>query len=164
MFGGISPAIGEEVAQAQQVSRLQCVRLIVDYRFERRNGLKKFVLPVIGQADVQPDARDLRHQVLCVLQSVQSFCPLPAPHIDDAEIGVGGAGFGIDLQHLPKIAFGIVQLSARQSVLSALKNLRRIGSLCFRSGSHSCSSRARTGSLDRRTACLQAETKQNIAM
>ena len=82
----------------------------MDNGFERRNRFEEFILPVIGETDVEPDARYLRHQVLRFLESVQSFCPLAAPHIDDAEIGVGSARLRVDLQHLPEIVFGFVEV------------------------------------------------------
>jgi len=81
----------------------------------------------------------LWNETLGFFQFWQRLAPLLAPHIDDAKVGIGGAGLRIYSQDLPKIALRFVQTAMRESVLAALKKLRRIGRF-----------RGRTGNLIRR--------------
>jgi len=83
-------------------------------------------LPVIGEADVQPDSWHLRHQMFRFAQHLQSFCPLLAAHVDDAEIRVRSAGPRIRRQHLPEVALRFVQPTLIQGVLPCLKKLSGI--------------------------------------
>ncbi len=53
---GIRPTLVEEIAEPEKVARLKPVRLIVDHGFKRWNSFIKFVLPVISQTQVEPDA------------------------------------------------------------------------------------------------------------
>ena len=57
---GIGPALSKEIALAEEMTGLDRVRLIAQHRLEGRNRFEKFALPVVSEADVQPDARDLR--------------------------------------------------------------------------------------------------------
>ena len=103
--------------------RLQRVGLIAHHGFERWNSFKKLILPVIGEADVQPDSRLLRQQMFRFAQHLQSFCPLLATHVDDAEIRVRSAGLRIQSQHLAEVAFRFVQPALVQRVLPRSKKL-----------------------------------------
>ena len=68
-----------------------------EHRFEGRDGFEKFILPVVSQADIEPYACKLClwDETLGFFQFWQRLAPLLAPHIDDAKIGIGGAGLGI---------------------------------------------------------------------
>src|SRR5450755_2577108 len=61
--GSIGIALGEEVAQSQQVACLVGIRCVVHYGIKGSDGGAKVVLPVVGQADVETNARELRRQV-----------------------------------------------------------------------------------------------------
>ena len=87
----VRPALGEKIAEAQQMTGLHRVRLIADHRFEKWYSFQEFILAIISQADVQPDSRHLRHQMFSLAQRLQSFGPLLAPHVDHAEICVSAA-------------------------------------------------------------------------
>ena len=51
----------------------------------------------------------LRHQMLRFAQHLESFGPLLASHVDDAEIRVRSAGLRIQRQHLPEVVLRFVQ-------------------------------------------------------
>ncbi len=107
--------------------RLERVRLITYYGFERRNSFKKLILPVVGEADVQPDSRNLRQQPLGLAQIFQRLLPLLAPHVNDAKIRVRAAELRIELQGLAKVAFRFVEAPMCQRILSVLKDLSDLG-------------------------------------
>jgi hypothetical protein len=75
---------------------------------------------------LRPDSGLVRHQMFRFAQHLQSFCPLLAPHVDDAQIHVGSAGLRIRRQHLPEVALRFVQPALIQGVLSRLKKLSGI--------------------------------------
>jgi len=139
------PALGEEIAQAQQISRLQGVRLIPEHRFEGRNGFEKFVLTVIRQPDIEPYACPLClwDEALGFFEFWQGLGPLLAEHVDDAEIGIGGAGLRIEAKNLAKIALRFVEAIVRESIFAAMKKLRWIGR--FSSGTGDLIGRAGRG-------------------
>jgi hypothetical protein len=124
--GGVGPAFGEKIAESQQIARLRGVGLIAHHRLKRRNCLEKFTLPVVCQPNVEPDPRDLRHQVFRLLQSLESLAPLLAPHVDHTQVRIRSPGLRIDLQHGTEIALRFVQLAVSQGILPALKKFRRI--------------------------------------
>jgi len=97
---------------------LKRVRLIAHHGFKRRNSFKKLTLPKIGEADVQPDSRLARQEVLGFAQHLESFWPLLAAHTDDAEICECGAGLRIQGQHSAEVSFCFIQLVVLERVLS----------------------------------------------
>ena len=156
---GIGPAFGEEVAESQQIAWLQRVRLITHHGFEGRNRFEKFILPVVGEADIQPNSGDLRHQSLGFVQDRRAPCPLLAPHVDHAEIGVSRSRLRIDCKHCAEVALRFVEPSMLQSLLPALKQLSRIGlRRRRRPWTRVCARECAQSRGSQRT-----ETKQNIA-
>ena len=109
------------------MTRLGGVRLIADDRLENRNSFQKFTLPEVNQADVQPNPRHLGHQMFRRAQRFQSFSPLLAPHVHDAQICISSAQLRIDGDHSPEVALGFVQPILAERFLARMKNLRRIG-------------------------------------
>jgi hypothetical protein len=105
---------------------LQSVGLIPHHRLEGRRGFEKFILPIVGEADIQADAWDMGHQALGCPQSFQSLGPLLSPHINDAQIGICSSGLRIYLKHLAKVALRIVQPALGERMLAMLKKLRGI--------------------------------------
>src|ERR1700737_231745 len=70
--------------------------------------------------------------MLGFVKHLESLRPLLAPHVNDAEIGIGPGDLRIKSRPLPKGAFGLVELSASKSVLPVLKDLRRIAASASR--------------------------------
>ncbi len=77
----VGPALREEVAESEKMPGLLRVRLAEHHGFESGDSFEEFILPIIGESDVQPDSGDLRHQMLSVPQGLQSLSPLFAPHV-----------------------------------------------------------------------------------
>ena len=123
--GSIGIAFGEEVAESEQVARLVGIRDVVHHRFERSDGGAKVVLPIVGQADVEANSGDPRRQMLGLMQHVQRLRPLLAPHVDDAQIGVGAGRLRVQRQHSAKRTLGHIEVVLLQSGFALLKQLLR---------------------------------------
>lgn len=120
------PALGEEIAEAQQIARLHGIGLIPYDGFKRGNCLKEFILAEIGQADVEAYAGHLRHEALGFFKILQRLSPLLAPHVNHAQICVSGSRLGIELKDFAKVTFRFIDLGVGESVLPTLKNLCRV--------------------------------------
>ena len=114
----VRPALGEKIAEPQQMTGLHSVRLIADHRLEKWNSFQEFILPIIDEADVQPDSRHLRHQMFSLAQHLQSFSPLLAPHINHAEICISAAHLRIHSDHLLEVALRLVEPVLVQRLLA----------------------------------------------
>ena len=105
---------------------LQRVRLIVNHRFERWYSFQEIILPVVGEADVEANACDFRHEVLGLAQCIESLGPLFAPHVNHTKVRVGSAYLRIRRQNFFEVALRLVQMAPVQRILSCLKKLRGV--------------------------------------
>ena len=56
------------------------------YGFEWNYCGAEIVLAVVDQPDIETDPRYLWREMLGLMQHLQRLRPLPAPHVDDAEV------------------------------------------------------------------------------
>ena len=63
--------------------------------------------------------------MLGLMQHLQRLRPLLAPHVDDAQIGVGAGGLRVQRQHAAKRTLGHVEVVLLQSGFALLKQLLR---------------------------------------
>ena len=103
---GVGVALGEEVAKSQKVACLVGIGRIVHHGFKGSDGGAKIVLPVVDQADVETNSRDLRRQMFGFVQHLQRLRPLLAPHGDDAQVGISAGGLRIQRQDAAKGTLG----------------------------------------------------------
>ncbi len=106
---------------------MQSIGLIAHHRLEGRRGFEKFILPVVGEADIQADAWDIWQQAPGCLQSFQGLGPLLPPHIDHAEIGICSSSLRVEFKNLAESALRIVQPALSERILASLKKPRGIG-------------------------------------
>jgi hypothetical protein len=106
--------------------RLHRGRLIAHHTLESWNSFKEIILPVIGEADIEANSGNLRHQTFSFAQVLQCLHPLLAAHVNHAEVRIGRADLRIRDNHLPKIAFSLVKPVLVERILTRLKNFRGI--------------------------------------
>ena len=98
------------------------------------NRAHEIVLTEICEPDIQPDSRDARRELLGFVQHFESPRPLLAAHMNHAKIRISSRHAGIDRQHLPELAFGIIKLTRMERGFSGFKQLLRIARRLRRSG------------------------------
>jgi hypothetical protein len=91
--------------------------------------LAKIVLPIVDQADVQPNSCHLGRQVLRFVQHFQCLPPLFSPHVDYAEVRVRARDLRIDSQNGPKSMIGFIQIATLKRSFTLLKQFLRISVL-----------------------------------
>ena len=121
--------LDEEIAQAEQIARLECIRHIVYDRLEWRNGVSKIVLAIVRQPDIEPYAGNLRGQVFRLLQHLERRLPLFTPHVDHAQVCICARDLWIDRKHAAKRVFSLIQIAVFHRRFTLLKKLLGIGIL-----------------------------------
>ena len=72
-------------------------------------------MTVIDEADIQPNAGHLRSQPFRLTQHGKRLRPLPAAHVDNAEIGACAHGLGMSRQRPLKSPFRAVKIALAES-------------------------------------------------
>ena len=85
--------------------------------------------------------------MLGFVEHFESFRPLLAAHVDDAQVGVGSGELRVERERPAEGMLGFAQLATGERILPVLKELRGIGSFTCRWGLGSTVSRvSRRGS------------------
>src|SRR5881396_3325118 len=91
-FHGIGITFDKEIAETQQVARLERIGLVAENGVKRRNRGGVFTAPIVRESDVQADAGLARGQYFGLMEPAQSLFPLLAAHGDYPEVGVSAGG------------------------------------------------------------------------
>src|SRR2546427_7302063 len=85
-FHGIGIAFDKEIAEAEQIARLERIGLVAENGVKRLNRGGVFAAPIVRETDVQADAGLARSQYFGLVQPAQSLLPLLAADGDDSEV------------------------------------------------------------------------------
>src|ERR1700730_5116134 len=110
----VRPAIVEEVAKPQEIASLIGIWRLLQHRFKRTDRPQEIVLTEICEPNIQPDSRNVRSQCLGLVQHFERLRPPLAAHLTHAKIGESPRHTGVDRQHLPERALGIIQSARMQ--------------------------------------------------
>lgn len=88
--------------------------------------MAKVILPVVDQADIELYSGHLGRQLLCLMQIGKGWFPLPAAHVNHAQICIGSGGSRVDRQHPFEAALRLIEISPCQGGFACGKNALRV--------------------------------------
>ena len=100
---------------------------VFDDGFERRDCARKVVLAVVDEAYVEADSRDLRSEILGMVEHIERLTPLLSAHVNDSEVGVSTGDSWVERDHLTEGVFSVVEVVILQGSFALVEELLGVG-------------------------------------